>query len=55
MLLFTKDTFIQCIEGEKDEVNALYDTIRKDERHSNITLNPYVYTYISEIQSGENT
>ncbi|MBN2892870.1 MAG: BLUF domain-containing protein [Bacteroidales bacterium] len=41
LLLYTKDTFIQCIEGEKDEVNTLYDKIRKDERHSNPILISY--------------
>lgn len=41
LLLYSKDSFIQCIEGEKEEVNKLYDTIKKDERHSNSILISY--------------
>lgn len=43
MLLYTKDSFIQCIEGEKDEVTTLYEKIKKDERHSNSILISYKF------------
>lgn len=41
LLMYTKDSFIQCIEGEKDNVNNLYDKIKKDDRHRNSVLISY--------------
>lgn len=36
-LLITKGkTFLQCIEGEEDDVIGLYEKIKKDDRHSNV-------------------
>ena len=37
MLLFRDGTFVQLLEGERDEVEALYDTIRADVRHQAVT------------------
>lgn len=33
--------FLQCLEGPKDEVNALYRQILRDERHSDVLLLGY--------------
>jgi len=37
-LIYSDEYFLQCLEGEKDTVNKLYETIKKDDRHSNIFL-----------------
>jgi len=37
-LLFDELWFIQCLEGERRTVMALFDQIREDERHSNVSL-----------------
>jgi hypothetical protein len=37
LLLFRDGTFIQLLEGGRDEVEALYDTIRADVRHKDVT------------------
>jgi uncharacterized membrane protein (DUF373 family) len=38
MLLYCGESFIQVLEGEQQEVEALYKTIKKDPRHSNCTI-----------------
>ena len=37
-LLYHDRVFLQLLEGKKEAVNELYEIIKKDERHSNITL-----------------
>ncbi|APZ47746.1 hypothetical protein BW723_16220 [Polaribacter reichenbachii] len=37
-LLYHNYIFLQLLEGEKENVNELFETIKKDERHSNVTL-----------------
>jgi hypothetical protein len=37
ILLFRDGTFIQLLEGGRDEVEALYATIRADVRHKDVT------------------
>lgn len=41
MLCFSQDYFLQCLEGSRDEVNAVYQRISKDTRHHNIVLLDY--------------
>lgn len=38
MLLYSKGTFFQVLEGEEETVEDLYRTIEKDPRHKNCTL-----------------
>jgi hypothetical protein len=38
VLCFGDDHFFQCLEGGREEVEALYDTIRQDDRHRDVTL-----------------
>ena len=37
-LLYHNDEFLQILEGEKDVVQKLYASIKKDERHSAVML-----------------
>lgn len=37
-LLYHDKIFLQILEGEKDEVLKLYEKIKKDTRHQNVTL-----------------
>jgi len=37
-LLYYDNVFLQLLEGKKEAVKTLYETIKKDERHSNVTL-----------------
>jgi hypothetical protein len=37
-LLYHNDEFLQILEGEKDAVQELYASIKKDERHSAVML-----------------
>lgn len=37
-LLFSNNIFLQLLEGKKEDVKNLYHSIKKDKRHSNITL-----------------
>ena len=37
-LLCHKKVFLQLLEGDKDAIVSLYKTIKKDNRHSNVTL-----------------
>ncbi len=38
VLLYVRGSFIQVLEGKKAAVEALYEHIKKDPRHSNVTL-----------------
>lgn len=43
VLLYSKDKFLQCVEGEFREISSLYEKIKKDKRHYDavmIALNP---------------
>jgi Sensors of blue-light using FAD len=37
-LLFGDGCFLQCLEGKSDAVDALYETIRTDSRHRDVTV-----------------
>lgn len=37
-LLYYNKIFLQLLEGEKEEVTNLYNVIKKDKRHSDITI-----------------
>jgi len=37
-LCFGPRHFLQCLEGQRDEVNKLYNTIITDDRHTNVEL-----------------
>ena len=37
-LLYFDKQFIQLLEGNKDDIEQLYEVIKKDERHSNVLL-----------------
>lgn len=37
ILLFRSEIFIQLLEGDKEKVKALYEKIKQDPRHSNVT------------------
>jgi len=41
VLCYTGDTFMQVLEGARDEVNALYGLILSDSRHHDVTLLEY--------------
>lgn len=51
MLLFHEGSFLQILEGEKDNVFALYDKIEKDHRHTNVRL--LLKTEIDERRFGD--
>ncbi len=36
MLLFKEDTFLQILEGEKEDVESLFNIIKNDQRHEKI-------------------
>lgn len=38
MLLYCGDSFIQVLEGEEQELESLFKTIKKDPRHANVTI-----------------
>ncbi len=38
MLLYAEGSFIQLLEGPRQEVQSLYEDIKKDSRHTNIVL-----------------
>ena len=38
LLLYHNDKFLQIIEGEKESVQALYNTIHFDHRHQDVTI-----------------
>ncbi|MEP2238099.1 MAG: BLUF domain-containing protein [Maribacter sp.] len=37
-LIYYKGGFVQLLEGSKKKINELYDKIKKDPRHKNVTL-----------------
>jgi len=37
-LVFHKFSFVQIIEGEKSHIQSLFEDIRRDKRHSDVTL-----------------
>lgn len=41
VLCYTGDLFMQVLEGDRDEVNALYGQILSDSRHHDVTLLEY--------------
>ena len=41
LLCFTSDVFVQVLEGGRDEVCDLYNTIVRDDRHSQVRLLAY--------------
>ena len=38
VLLYVRGSFIQVLEGEKEAVESLFEHIRQDTRHTNVTL-----------------
>jgi len=38
VLLYSDDKFIQLVEGDSNEINALYERIKTDERHQNCVM-----------------
>jgi hypothetical protein len=50
MLCFTNDIFVQVIEGGRDEVCELYNTIVRDDRHRDVRI--LIYEEISERRFG---
>jgi hypothetical protein len=38
MLLYLKQSFMQVLEGDEQAVCDLYETIRQDKRHTDVTL-----------------
>lgn len=48
LLCFTKDVFVQVLEGGRDEVCELFNRIVRDERHGNVRI--LVYEEIAERQ-----
>jgi hypothetical protein len=51
MLLYRDGFFIQALEGDKEKVEPLYDKIKNDPRHKNVTL---VYSLPIETRSFHN-
>lgn len=43
VLCFNRNHVLQCIEGGRDTVNALYGRLIADDRHENVTLLDYRY------------
>jgi hypothetical protein len=41
LLFFTTQHFIQCIEGSRAAINALYNDMMRDSRHHNLILLSY--------------
>ena len=37
-LLYHNNVFLQLLEGNKEDLSELFETLKKDTRHSNITL-----------------
>lgn len=38
VLLYSDKKFLQCLEGEYDQIMNLYNTIKLDKRHKNVVL-----------------
>lgn len=45
-LYFNNEYFLQCLEGDREKINLLYNSIIKDERHNKVVILDY-----QEIQS----
>ena len=41
ILYFNNTHFMQCLEGQREVVNRIYNTIVRDDRHSNVVLLDY--------------
>ena len=41
LLAFDKYNFLQCLEGERDAVNALYNRLLHDDRHTDVVITQY--------------
>ena len=50
MLCYSDDLFLQVLEGGRDEVCELYNTIVRDDRHSNVRI--LIYEEIAERRFG---
>jgi hypothetical protein len=50
LLCVTQDLFVQVIEGGRDEVCEVFNTIVRDDRHTNVRL--LIYEEIAERQFG---
>ncbi len=50
-LCYDPRSFLQCLEGPRDQVNKLYNTIIRDERHTDVTL--LYYADVEERAFGE--
>ncbi|GLT18601.1 hypothetical protein GCM10007938_23800 [Vibrio zhanjiangensis] len=48
VLLFSKNRFLQCLEGSRSNVNKVYHNIVNDNRHSEIVLLDYSEVYERE-------
>ena len=44
MLLYKNRRFIQLLEGREDDVQAVFESIKRDERHEDIQLLWYLYS-----------
>ncbi|MEH0759927.1 BLUF domain-containing protein [Vibrio sp. 16] len=51
LLLFSQDYFLQCLEGSRSQVNAIYQHILNDRRHKKVIL--LEYTEVAEREFGE--
>lgn len=41
MLMFNSRIFLQVLEGDREQVNRLYNTLEKDPRHANLMILKY--------------
>ncbi len=44
MLLAGEQHFLQCLEGKREDINALYNTISRDPRHRRVEILQFVET-----------
>lgn len=51
LLLFSQDYFLQCLEGSRSQVNAIYQHILNDRRHKKVIL--LEYKEVAEREFGE--
>lgn len=38
VLYYAHNSFFQCLEGEKETVEKIFESIKKDQRHQNVTV-----------------
>lgn len=50
-LCYDPRAFLQCLEGHRDIVNALYSAIVRDERHRDVTLIEYTDIHQREFET----